>query len=199
MHADRARADHQCLGDLRVGPAGRKQRQDLQLPVRETQLRGNHRRSGFAALNAGTEVYPRGIEQRQSRSRPPARCGEEPSTATGVRVFRVAAAAVGIHRRELLDRTLIWNQHHLLHVLREFEQFYKAIVRTRASPTPDPRTRCPHSSPIQTSPGERRWPGRTRPARPAAGRTDLVDRPGWAAARSGTSGIGQSGMPPTKD
>jgi putative transposase len=27
-------------------------------------------------------------------------------------------------RRELLDRTLIWNQHHLLHVLREFERFY---------------------------------------------------------------------------
>jgi len=27
-------------------------------------------------------------------------------------------------RRELLDRTLIWNQFHLLHALREFEQFY---------------------------------------------------------------------------
>ncbi|QIY93129.2 integrase core domain-containing protein [Streptomyces sp. S1D4-11] len=27
-------------------------------------------------------------------------------------------------RRELLDRTLIWNQHHLLHVLRGFERFY---------------------------------------------------------------------------
>jgi transposase InsO family protein len=27
-------------------------------------------------------------------------------------------------RRELLDRTLIWNQSHLLHALREFEQFY---------------------------------------------------------------------------
>jgi putative transposase len=27
-------------------------------------------------------------------------------------------------RRELLDRTLIWNQPHLLHTLREFEQFY---------------------------------------------------------------------------
>lgn len=27
-------------------------------------------------------------------------------------------------RRELLDRTLIWNQKHLLHALREFEQFY---------------------------------------------------------------------------
>src|ERR1700704_6482171 len=27
-------------------------------------------------------------------------------------------------RRELLDRTLIWDQRHLLHALREFEQFY---------------------------------------------------------------------------
>ena len=27
-------------------------------------------------------------------------------------------------RHELLDRTLIWNQRHLLHALREVEQFY---------------------------------------------------------------------------
>jgi hypothetical protein len=27
-------------------------------------------------------------------------------------------------RRELLDRTLIWNQRHLLHALREYEAFY---------------------------------------------------------------------------
>ena len=27
-------------------------------------------------------------------------------------------------RCELLDRTLIWNQQHLLHALREFEHFY---------------------------------------------------------------------------
>ena len=27
-------------------------------------------------------------------------------------------------RRELLDRTLIWDQHHLLRALREFECFY---------------------------------------------------------------------------
>ncbi|MFC0112291.1 integrase core domain-containing protein [Kibdelosporangium aridum] len=29
-------------------------------------------------------------------------------------------------RHELLDRTLIWNQRHLLHVLREYEQFYNS-------------------------------------------------------------------------
>ena len=28
-------------------------------------------------------------------------------------------------RRELLNRTLVWNQRHLLHALREFEQFYR--------------------------------------------------------------------------
>jgi len=27
-------------------------------------------------------------------------------------------------RRELLDRTLIWNQRHLLHALQEYERFY---------------------------------------------------------------------------
>jgi transposase InsO family protein len=31
---------------------------------------------------------------------------------------------VRICRRELLDRTLIWNQRHLLRALREFEAFY---------------------------------------------------------------------------
>ena len=50
-------------------------------------------------------------------------------------------------RRELLDRTLIWNQAHLLHALREFEQFYNchrphqgiANVRPlRALPAPIP-------------------------------------------------------------
>jgi hypothetical protein len=50
-------------------------------------------------------------------------------------------------RRELLDRTLIWNQLHLLHALREFEQFYNAhrphqgIANTRPlHPLPGPIT-----------------------------------------------------------
>jgi putative transposase len=50
-------------------------------------------------------------------------------------------------RRELLDRTLIWNQRHLLHALREFETFYNvhrshqgiADVRPLA-PLPEPIT-----------------------------------------------------------
>jgi putative transposase len=31
---------------------------------------------------------------------------------------------VRTYRRELLDRTLIWNQRQLLHALREYERFY---------------------------------------------------------------------------
>jgi transposase InsO family protein len=46
---------------------------------------------------------------------------------TGVRMPRMNSIMerwVQTSRRELLDRTLIWNQHHLLHALREFERFY---------------------------------------------------------------------------
>nr|WP_245881681.1 integrase core domain-containing protein [Streptomyces milbemycinicus] len=54
-------------------------------------------------------------------------------------------------RRELLDRTLIWNHRHLLHALREFEQFYnghrphRGIANARPlhplpAPTDDPDT-----------------------------------------------------------
>lgn len=46
---------------------------------------------------------------------------------SGVRTPRMNAIMERrIHscRRELLDRTLIWNQRHLLHALREYEKFY---------------------------------------------------------------------------
>jgi putative transposase len=50
-------------------------------------------------------------------------------------------------RRELLDRTLVWNQRHLLHALREFEIFYNAhrphqgIANARPlAPLPEPIT-----------------------------------------------------------
>jgi putative transposase len=46
---------------------------------------------------------------------------------SGVRIPRMNAIMerwIQTCRRELLDRTLIWNQHHLLHALREFEHFY---------------------------------------------------------------------------
>jgi hypothetical protein len=50
-------------------------------------------------------------------------------------------------RRELLDRILIWNQAHLLHALREYEQYYNAHRPHRASRT---RARCDHC-PIRSS------------------------------------------------
>ncbi|WP_405930275.1 integrase core domain-containing protein [Streptomyces sp. NBC_00827] len=46
---------------------------------------------------------------------------------SGVRIPRMNAIMehwVETCRRELLDRTLVWNHRHLLHALREFEQFY---------------------------------------------------------------------------
>jgi putative transposase len=48
---------------------------------------------------------------------------------TGVRMPRMNAIAerwIQTCRRELLHRTLIWNQHHLLRALREFEEFYNS-------------------------------------------------------------------------
>jgi putative transposase len=56
--------------------------------------------------------------------------------AAGARVVRTAIQAprmnsimerwIGNCRRELLDRTLIWNQRHLMTILREYEDFYNA-------------------------------------------------------------------------
>jgi transposase InsO family protein len=46
---------------------------------------------------------------------------------TGVRIPRMNAIMERWIRsclRELLDRTLVWNQRHLLHALHEYEQFY---------------------------------------------------------------------------
>jgi putative transposase len=59
--------------------------------------------------------------------------------AAGARIVRSAVQAprmnsvmerwVGSCRRELLDRTLIWNQRHLMTVLREYEDFYNTQHR----------------------------------------------------------------------
>jgi hypothetical protein len=49
-------------------------------------------------------------------------------------------------RRELLDRTLIWNQRHLLHALREFEQFYNGHRPHRTLRAAAPL--CPLPEPI---------------------------------------------------
>ena len=51
-------------------------------------------------------------------------------------------------RHELLDRTLIWNQRHLLHTLREFEHFYNEHRPTEPSGLPHPCAHYPNRSPI---------------------------------------------------
>jgi transposase InsO family protein len=62
--------------------------------------------------------------------------------AAGIRIIRSAVQAprmnsimerwIGSCRRELLDRTLIWNQRHLMIVLREYEDFYNTHRPHRA-------------------------------------------------------------------
>ncbi|GAA4733924.1 integrase core domain-containing protein [Phytohabitans rumicis] len=69
---------------------------------------------------------------------------------TGVRLPRMNAIMerwVRTCRHELLDRTLIWNQQHLLHALREFEAFYnthrphQGLANARPlAPLPEPVT-----------------------------------------------------------
>ncbi len=69
---------------------------------------------------------------------------------SGIRVARMNAIMerwVRSCRRELLDRTLIWNQRHLLHAVREYEQFYnlhrphQGIANVRPlKPLPEPIT-----------------------------------------------------------
>ncbi|MFD8933230.1 integrase core domain-containing protein [Streptomyces mirabilis] len=54
---------------------------------------------------------------------------------TGIRIPRMNSLMerwIQTCRRELLDRTLIWNQSHLLHSLREFETFYNCHRPHRA-------------------------------------------------------------------
>jgi transposase InsO family protein len=69
---------------------------------------------------------------------------------TGIRMPRINAITerwVQTCQRELLDRTLIWNQHHLLRTLHEFEAFYnthrphQGIANARPlRPLPPPTT-----------------------------------------------------------
>jgi transposase InsO family protein len=79
--------------------------------------------------------------------------------AAGVRVIRSAVQAprmnsimerwIGSCRRGLLDRTLVWNQRHLMTVLREYEDFYN----TCRPPNPRRCARCPTASPTWISSG----------------------------------------------
>ena len=53
-------------------------------------------------------------------------------------------------RHELLDRTLIWNQRHLLHALHEYEQFPNTHRPHRGISNARPLHPYPNRSPIQT-------------------------------------------------
>jgi Integrase core domain len=77
---------------------------------------------------------------------------------TGVQIPRMNAIMerwVQTCRRELLDRTLIWNHRHLIHALREFEQFYnthrphQGLANARPlRPLPTPITHLGETTPL---------------------------------------------------
>jgi putative transposase len=60
---------------------------------------------------------------------------------------------IGNCRRELLDRTLVWNQRHLMTVLREYEDFYNTHRPHRTCNNPLRSARCPAASPTCTISG----------------------------------------------
>jgi transposase InsO family protein len=83
---------------------------------------------------------------------------------SGVRIPRMNAIMerwIRSCRRELLDRTLIWNQQHLLHALREYEQFYNTHRPTKASTTHDHYTPYHQPSPTKQRSSDRHPPTAT--------------------------------------
>src|SRR5258708_17720766 len=78
---------------------------------------------------------------------------DEVFRAAGTRIVRSAIQAprmssvierwIGSCRRELLDRTLVWNQRHLMTVLREYEDFYNTHRPHRALNQAAPLRRLP--------------------------------------------------------
>jgi len=73
---------------------------------------------------------------------------------SGIRVPRMNSVMerwVQTCRRELLDRTLIWNQRHLLHALHEYETHYNTTVLTKRWSRPHHYAQCPHRSPTHST------------------------------------------------
>jgi transposase len=108
---------------------------------------------------------------------------------TGIRMPRMNAVMerwVRTCRRELLDRTLIWNQTHLLHALREFETHYNGhrphrTLRQSAPLRPAPEPITEHRTPNtehRTRPDHPSRRPKTRPPRrnPARVRTCRLTR-----------------------
>ena len=70
---------------------------------------------------------------------------------------------IGSCRRELLDRTLVWNQWHLMTALRAYEDFYNTHRPHRALKQAAPLRRLP----VLLTPGG--WPRCTGKTKPVAG------------------------------
>src|SRR5450755_4545349 len=58
----------------------------------------------------------------------------------------IAERWIGGCRRELLDRTLIWNQHHLRRILRDYEIHHSQHRPHRSLHGAAPLNRCPNRS-----------------------------------------------------
>lgn len=72
---------------------------------------------------------------------------------SGIQVPRMNAIMVRWVRachHELLDRTLIYDQQHLLHALQEYERFYNLHRPHQGSRTFDRSSRCLNRSPTRT-------------------------------------------------
>ncbi|MDI2129422.1 integrase core domain-containing protein [Yinghuangia seranimata] len=90
------------------------------------------------------------VRRRHAAASRTKRPGRPPTVLTAVRTPRTNGGMehwVRTRRHELLDRTLIWNQRHLLHALREFERHYNGHRPHRAlhqaaplQPAPEPIT-----------------------------------------------------------
>ncbi|GAA0898333.1 hypothetical protein GCM10009574_080050 [Streptomyces asiaticus] len=78
-------------------------------------------------------------------------------TDAGVKVSRMNALmerCIQTCRAELLDRTLIWNQIHLLHALCEYEDFSNGHRPHRPWHKPPHASHYPHPSPNGRHPDE---------------------------------------------
>ena len=58
------------------------------------------------------------------------------------RMNAIAERWIGGCRREFLDRTLVWNQHHLRRILREYETHHNQHRPHRSLPGAAPLNRC---------------------------------------------------------
>ena len=100
---------------------------------------------------------------------------------TGVRIPRMNSIMerwIQTCRRELLDRTLIWNQSHLLHALREFETFYNGHRPHRALGQAAPLRPLPNRSPSQNRSTTWRSADETDSAEPSTSTNMPLDQAG---------------------